>query len=649
MFLNIRKEVKFWEAIGASDFTLSVINFGYKLNSVPGFSQFSLAEPPRGSALANAEFVCSELTKLLATGAVQRVISPPRITSALAVATNSTGKKRLILDLSKMNLWLFDTRFRYEDLSSIWYSLPPGGFLTLFDFRSGYHHIGMHNSSLDALGFQWNIDSAPAFFQFTALPFGLKTAPLVFSKVMRTLVQHWRSQGISVTLYLDDGIIFGRSYEECRVATEKIRIDLRKAGIVTAEEKCEWKPAQSGVWLGFEINLMLGIVRVSEQRLTTALERLRKLRQAPFPAVHDRQKVLGTLHSMHLVLGPAAGLASGAMQEVVATAAREGVHQKRKQKLADEELRELDFWLLNLRSLAVRPLISADECDFLIHTDASATGTGAILFEVLTKISTTISETECEAWARKSSTERELLAINMVVDRCAVAWSGKCVNFRSDSQAAVFILNKGSPVRELQKIAQHIFLTMIAVKAKFSFEWLPRENNVEADVASRFIDADDWCIEEWFFRKCEERYGKCVCDCFANNANAKTRRFFSRFLDHRAVEPDFFACAYQDRLPRGCLWLVPPVSLVARVIRCMKANGLRGILGCPLWVSQPYYPMLKSEVGWSAGVIDVWVIPTGSRLFIPGPGSSRYESFASPFSQSPFAFFLLDYSLPVTI
>ena len=48
-------------------------------------------------------------------------------------------------------------------------------------------------------------DGEPSFFMFTVLPFGLSSALYIFTKLLRPLVKHWRSQGIRVVVYLDDG------------------------------------------------------------------------------------------------------------------------------------------------------------------------------------------------------------------------------------------------------------------------------------------------------------------------------------------------------------------------------------------------------------------------------------------------------------
>ena len=41
---------------------------------------------------------------------------------------------------------------------------------------------------------------------FCVLPFGLASACYVFTKLLRPLVKRWRSLGLHVFLYIDDGI-----------------------------------------------------------------------------------------------------------------------------------------------------------------------------------------------------------------------------------------------------------------------------------------------------------------------------------------------------------------------------------------------------------------------------------------------------------
>ena len=60
------------------------------------------------------------------------------------------------------------------------------GYMFKFDMKSGYHHVSIHEESQTFLGFQWPLGSSlkPRFFVFAVLPFGLSSAPYVFTKVL---------------------------------------------------------------------------------------------------------------------------------------------------------------------------------------------------------------------------------------------------------------------------------------------------------------------------------------------------------------------------------------------------------------------------------------------------------------------------------
>ena len=72
-----------------------------------------------------------------------------------------------------------------------------------FDLKSGYHHIDVAKCHRKYLGFEWG----GSFYAFVVLPFGLSSAPYVFTKMMRPLVRLWRSKGLKAIVYLDDGIV----------------------------------------------------------------------------------------------------------------------------------------------------------------------------------------------------------------------------------------------------------------------------------------------------------------------------------------------------------------------------------------------------------------------------------------------------------
>lgn len=60
------------------------------------------------------------------------------------------------------------------------------------------------------LGFSWVWNGKEKFSKFLVLPFGLKSAPYILTKITRPLVKKWRGEEKCIVMCLDDGIGLGR-------------------------------------------------------------------------------------------------------------------------------------------------------------------------------------------------------------------------------------------------------------------------------------------------------------------------------------------------------------------------------------------------------------------------------------------------------
>lgn len=125
-----------------------------------------------------------------------------------------------------------------------------------FDMKSGYHHIPIAPEHQKFLGFSWDFGTGPRYFTFRVLPFGLSVAPWLFTKLMRSLVKHWRSLGFLLVLYLDDALVVAPTRALALKALARVHDDLNNAGILTNDDKSVWVPTQRITWLGFIVNLI---------------------------------------------------------------------------------------------------------------------------------------------------------------------------------------------------------------------------------------------------------------------------------------------------------------------------------------------------------------------------------------------------------
>ena len=91
------------------------------------------------------EFVDQDDSELVYSGCVQNVPFIPYVVDPLSVATNKSGKKRLILDLSVLNKFVRKHKFKFEDWKLAIQFFKEDSYLYKFDLRSGYHHFDNNN------------------------------------------------------------------------------------------------------------------------------------------------------------------------------------------------------------------------------------------------------------------------------------------------------------------------------------------------------------------------------------------------------------------------------------------------------------------------------------------------------------------------
>ena len=263
---RLRESLTFWESIGSSNWVIKVIRDGYYLPFVgqPAPKFFN----NHASCRKHSEFVTSEVHKLLSTHALIEVPeSQVTVCSPLGVVENSAGKLRLILDLRYVNKHLRVVKFKYEDIRTACDLFSKDDWFFKFDYKSGYHHIEIFPDHRAFLGCSWKIDGQLKYFKFTVLPFGLATAPFLFTKIQRALVKHWRRKGLRIFTCLDDGAGAEATFVDAKRTSDSVRQDIRACGFVANEEKSQWEPVQQGELLGFIVDFHSGVFRVPERRI----------------------------------------------------------------------------------------------------------------------------------------------------------------------------------------------------------------------------------------------------------------------------------------------------------------------------------------------------------------------------------------------
>ena len=356
----------FWqEELKASDYVLNIIKYGYKIpfTSIPP----PTVEKNNASALRNADFVETELQKLLADGRILRTRVPPHTVNPLSVSEGT--KSRLVLDLRNINPYVILKQFKYENLKTLADLFEKNYHFASFDLKNGYHHIRMAPEYQKYLGFAWTYTNGQRFFYFfTVLPFGLSSACYVFTKITRPLTKKWRSAGIRSLMYIDDGIFGSPDALRTQVLCDLIRSDVSASGFTINEEKSKLYPVQKGEWLGFEID-------TGTMEFSVPLRKIVGLKLLLDNALHRSTitpralaKLAGKIISMTIAIGPVARLFTRQMYHHI----EHRIHWDAPAKLNVKTWGELKFWQENLEQNNGYKIKTDDPSSLVLYCDASA-------------------------------------------------------------------------------------------------------------------------------------------------------------------------------------------------------------------------------------------------------------------------------------
>lgn len=153
------------------------------------------------------------------------------------------------------------------------------------------------------------------------------------------------------------------------------------------------------------------------------------------------------------------------------------------------------------------------------------------------------------------------------------------------------IVNVGSRKNDLQIIAENIFYICRKNRIDLTVNWVPREHLRFADTLSRMIDHDDWQVKEELYNNLNQLWGPFTVDRVADNDNKKICRFYSKFYCPNTEGVN--ALNYDWKGENN--YIVPPTSLVGKVLKHMKTSKCKGVIVLPYWPSAYFWPLLFSE------------------------------------------------------
>ena len=231
--------------------------------------QVPISVPMYGSSPEKRRFMDVQLNTWFEQGVIEPSISP---WSAPVVIAYRNGKPRFCIDYRKLNAVTMPDEFPIPRQSEILSSLSGAQVLSSLDALSGFTQLELDPEDIEKTAFRTH----RGLFQFRRMPFGLRNGPSIFQRVMQGILAPYL--WLFCLVYIDDIVVYSKSYEEHIDHLDLVLKAIEKAGITLSPNKCHLFYG-SILLLGHKVS-RLGLSTHQEKvRAILELERPKKLSQ----------------------------------------------------------------------------------------------------------------------------------------------------------------------------------------------------------------------------------------------------------------------------------------------------------------------------------------------------------------------------------
>ena len=442
---------KFEESFSRNEWDIGVTSLAE--HSIKTGDADPIKQPPRRVPLAFADKEKQAVEDMKAKGVIRNSVSP--WASPICLVSKKDGGVRLCVDYRKVNELVKPDGFPLPRIQDCLDAVAGSRWFSTFDLTSGYYQIPLKKEDIPKSAFVCKY----GHFEMTRMPFGLNST---FQRTME-LALHGL-QWVTCLIYIDDIVVFGRSFDEHISRVQEVLERIKQAGL-------KLKPDKSNL---FQTSvLFLGHV-VSGDGVQPSPVNIAKVVDWPRPKTAKQVKQFVALGSYYR-----------RFVKDFATLVRPMVELTKKGKKfiwstdCEESFEKLEKELTSSHIMGY-PLNDAGE--FILDVDASDLGIGGILHQVQGERERVIayaSRALNKAERNYCITEKELLAVRFFIEYFRQYLLGRKFRVRIDHQALIWLFKLKEP---RGKIARWI---EILSHYDFSIEYRPGNKQAHCDALSR--------------------------------------------------------------------------------------------------------------------------------------------------------------------
>ena len=338
------------------------------------------------------------LNQMLEQGFVQPSGSP--WSSPVVLVRKKDGSLRFCVDYRQLNQHTLKDAYPLPLIDESLEAMQGAKYFSSMDLQSGYWQVQLDPESRAKTAFS----TSTGLYEWKVLPFGLCNAPATFMRLMELVLSGLQWQ--TCLVYLDDILVFGRTWEEHLARLEEVFEHLRGAQLKLKPSKCQ---------LGRVEVDFLGFV-VSAEGLRPNPEKVRAVQEMPVPRTQKEvRSFLGMAGYYRRFIKDFSGIAAPLS---ALTSKRAPFGWSGECQLAFDTLKEA----LVKAAVLTFPDFSRP---FRLYTDASGAGMGAVLTQVVDGRERPIcyaSKAFSGPEKDYETTRRELLAIIWAVKKFKHYW-----------------------------------------------------------------------------------------------------------------------------------------------------------------------------------------------------------------------------------
>ena len=280
------------------------------------------------------------------------------------------GKLRMCIDYRQLNNRTIKDSYALPRIEDLLDCLGGNKYYSVLDMKSGYYQVEIEETHKERTAFTVG---PLGFFEYNRMPFGLSNAPATYQRLMEDCLGDLH---LNICLvYIDDLIVFSKSFEEHIRRLELVLHRLGECGLKLAPQKCEF----------FKRKVKYVGHVVSEQGIEADPEKVDKIKHWPTPTNPEQvRQFLGFAGYYRKFVKDFSKIAKP-LSELMPRSAMKKSRRPRQVYQAewkwgneqDEAFKKL------IACLSTPPVLGYPDYSkpFELHTDASMQGLGAVLYQ----------------------------------------------------------------------------------------------------------------------------------------------------------------------------------------------------------------------------------------------------------------------------